>query len=156
MMEPGRPIRVRRPSVLLIPVLLAVAVAPFPQSPATASCASPYLEVADRAVLERRSTVTVEGRAFTDGGCQDSMGCTDVLGCGSCTYDDPPAVPMEGVTLRLVQGDREWELAVTDAGSAEDGHLGWVSWTFDLPRAVEPGPARLLTGPAEPVRVRIR
>lgn len=141
--------------MLLIPTLLGVAVLPFPQPPASASCAAPYLQVERGETVDRGERVTIEGRAFVDG-CRDTMGCTAVLGCTSCEYDEPPERPMQDVRLRLVQGDRKWTLGVADAGSADRGHLGWVTWRFEVPRGVEPGPARLLPDGGEPAPVRIR
>jgi len=151
----GRPFHVKRPWLLLVTLLLALAIVPFPQAPASASCAGPYLKTGQRLVLERGATTTVEGRAFVDG-CQDSEGCTVGLGCDNCEYDEPPPTPMRDVELRLRQGDRIWKLATADAGSAADNHLGWVTWTFDLPAGVKPGPARLLPEQTEAVRIRVR
>lgn len=136
--------------------MLASTASPFPQTPASASCAAPYLKVTERLVVQRTSTLTIEGRAFTDGGCQDSMTCTESFGCDACTYDDPPPVPMDSVRLRLAQRDRTWDLGSADAGSSETNQLGWVSWTVELPPGVKPGPATLLPQHAEPVRIRIR
>jgi hypothetical protein len=145
----------RRSSLLLVTVTFGLAAVPFPQAPASASCAAPYLKVGDLLVLHRGSTATIEGRAFTTGGCQDTGACTESFGCESCTQDPPP-VPMEDVSLRLVQRDHAWNLGAVDAGSAEDRHLGWVSWTFDLPAGVKRGPAKLVPEHAQPVRVRIQ
>jgi hypothetical protein len=147
---------VHRSSQVLITSLLGLAVLPYPAVPASASCAAPYLEVAERMVLERGETATIEGRAFTGGGCQDSMSCTSSFGCDSCTYDDPPPVPMEDVALRLMQAGRTWDLAVADAGNADDNELGWVTWTFEVPAEADRGPARLLPDDAQPVRIYLR
>ena len=68
MVWPIRPIRIRQSSLLLITTMLGFAAVPFPQTSASASCAAPYLKVTDRLVLQRGSTVTIEGRAFTEGG----------------------------------------------------------------------------------------
>lgn len=136
--------------------LVAVAVAPFPRHSATASCAAPYLDEVEAVTLRSGAEAVVEGRAFTAGGCQDSMTCSSRLGCQSCEYDDPPAVPMKDVELRLVQGGRSWPLAVADAGTADDNQLGWVEWTFEVPAGVRPGRAQLRAEGAEPVRVRVR
>lgn len=144
-----------RASLLLIATLFGVAAVPFPQPPASASCAAPYLKATGLLVLERGETVTIEGRSFIDG-CRDSMTCSGVLGCDSCEYDDPPPTPMRDVGLRLVQRDRTWRLAVSDAQTADSNHLGWVSWTFDVPAGARPGPAKLLPGQSEPVRIQIR
>ncbi|HYN89770.1 MAG TPA: hypothetical protein VER55_14655 [Ardenticatenaceae bacterium] len=146
----------RRSSLLLITTLLGFSALPVPQTPVLASCAAPYLEVAKRLVVQHGQTVTIEGRAFTEGGCQDSMTCTGRLGCDSCAYDDAPPVPMDDVRLQLAQRARTWNLGVAEVGAAETNQLGWVSWTFELPPGANPGPAQLLTERAEAVRIRIR
>lgn len=141
--------------LLPMTLLLGLAAAPFPQQAASASCAAPYLQDTPRSA-ERGESVTIQGRAFVDG-CQDSMGCsTGAFGCQSCTYDEPPEVPLEDVELWLVQGERRWMVDVSDAGTASDNQLGHVSWTFDVPRHAEPGPARLRTQRAQPERITIR
>ena len=145
----------RRSVMLLVPTLLGLAVVPFPQAPATASCAAPYLQVEQRQELERGARVAITGQAFVNG-CRDSMGCSAVLGCTSCEYDEPPETPMKDVRLRLVQADRTWHLGIVDADPAATGHLGRVRWKFEVPSGAEPGPARLLPGGGEPARVRIR
>lgn len=104
-------------------------------------------------MLHRGATVTIKGRSFVDG-CRDSMSCS--VGCDSCEYNEPPEVPMDDVALRLVQGDRAWELGVADAGTADDNQLGWVARTFTVPDGARTGPARLLAEHAEPQRIRIR
>jgi hypothetical protein len=96
--------------------------------------------------------MTVEGRAFADG-CQDSQSCSVMLGCTSCQYDDPPPAPMDDVELWLVQGERRWLLDVADAGTADDNHLGWVTWTFDVPHRAKPGPALLRADRSQPERI---
>lgn len=100
--------------------------------------------------------MTIEGQAFTDGGCQDSMSCTDTFGCESCEHEDPPPTPMENVRLRLVQGDRSWQLDEADSGMADDNQLGHVTWTFDVPGGARPGPAKLIAEHAQPAPIRIR
>ena len=150
MVEPGRPFLVKLSTIPLLAMLLGLAVAPFPQPPAAASCAAPSLEAPRRLVLERGGTTTVEGRGFVDG-CQDSMSCSVGLGCDRCEYDEPTPQPLRDVALRLRQRDRTWRLGTADADSA-----GRVSWTFDLPARVRPGRAMLLPGDGEPLRVRVR
>jgi len=135
--------------------MLAAASAPFPQPSASASCAAPYLDAGEPLVLERGASVVVEGRAFTDG-CQDSMSCSGGFGCDDCDYDDAPPTAYADVELLLVQRGRTWVLDTTDAESADDDHLGWVTWTFDVPDGAVPGLARLVPDHAQPVRVRIR
>jgi hypothetical protein len=156
MLRSSRPFRVRRSLLLLITTMLGLAAMPFPQPPASASCAGPYVKVSSRLVFQRGATVTIEGRSFTNGGCRDSMGCTGSLGCESCEYDDPPPTPMDDVGLRLVQRGHTWTLGAADAGSSASNQLGWVSWSFVVPHGVKPGPARLLAERAQPVRVLIR
>jgi hypothetical protein len=141
--------------MLLVPTLFALALLPFPQQPATASCAAPYLQVDRGETLERGAQAVVRGRAFVNG-CRDSMGCSEVLGCTSCEYEEPPETPMEDVRLRLLQGGRTWMLGVADAGTAGSGQLGWITWRFDVPSGVEPGRARLVPDGGETVRVGIR
>jgi hypothetical protein len=155
-MRIARPIHVPRSSLLLATTLLGLSLLPFPRAPASASCAAPYVELEERELLVHDSPLTVEGRSFTGGGCQDSMGCTETLGCQHCEYDDPPATPMENVELRLTQGTRTWLLDTADAGSAEDNHLGWVVWSFDLPHGVHSGPARVKAEGVAPVQVVVR
>lgn len=151
-----RPLHMQRPRLLLLlATMLGLVSAPFPQPPASASCAAPYLKATEPLRLERGASVVIEGRAFTDG-CQDSMSCSGVLGCESCEYDDPSPEPFEDVNLRLVQRDRSWLLGSTDAETAENNHLGWVTWNFDVPVDADPGPARLISDHAQPIRIRIR
>ena len=144
-----RPTDVHRSSALLVAALLAVSVGPLPGSPATASCAGPWLET-EGLTLRAGDVVTVGGRGFDDG-CQDSMGCSETFGCSSCSYDDPPPEPLRDLTVRLVQGGRSWELGTADADS--DGR---VTWSFTVPAGVERGAARLVTDLTEPGRVRVR
>lgn len=141
--------------VLVLAALTALAVSPFPQDKAAASCSAPYLRTTEGSVLERGASVRVHGRAFTDG-CQDSMSCSVGLGCESCEHDDPPAAPTSDVRLRLVQDGRSWDLGVVDAGAAEDDRLGWTEWSFTVPPGVRRGPATLRADGAAPVRVRVR
>jgi hypothetical protein len=149
---------VRRSILLIATAMAGLAMLPFPQSPASAACAPPYLKSTGRLVLERGVTVMVEGRAFVDG-CRDSMSCSSGLGCDSeksCEYADPPPTPMKDVELRLVQRDRTWILGVADAATARNDRLGWVTWTFELPADAATGPARLAPEHAQPLRIQIR
>jgi len=52
--------------------------------------------------------------------------------------------------------DPAWNLGVADAETAENNHLGWVTWTFETPAGAKPGPAKLLPEHAEPVAIHIR
>lgn len=155
MVRPRRLPHMQRTTLLLLAAMLGVASAPFPQPPASASCAAPYLQVTESLVLDRGASEMIEGRAFTEG-CQDSMSCSGVFGCESCEYDDPPAVPLEDVELRLVQRDRSWILDSTDAETAQNNHQGWVTWNFEVPGGADRGPAKLVSDHAQPVRIRIR
>ena len=150
-MHVARPFLVKRSWILLAAMLLGMAVAPFPQPPASASCAAPFLDAPQRLVLERGTTTTVKGRAFVDG-CQDSESCSAVPGCSHCESTDPAPEPMEDVRLRLRQGDRTWKLATASA----QGDGGRVTWTFEPPAGVRPGQARLLADQAGLLRIRIR
>lgn len=133
----------------LVAAMLAAGLAPYPQ--AAASCAPPSLLVDAGTTFERGAEVTVDGRGFVDG-CQDSMSCSSGFGCDHCEWDDVET-PREDVALRLVQGQRSWELGVVDAGTAEDNQKGWVSWTFEVPPAAAPGRARLEADLSPAVRV---
>lgn len=155
MERPRRPTHMKRSPLLLLAVLLGLSAAPFPHGPASASCAAPSLDVSDSLVLRRGANAVVEGRGFVDG-CQDSMSCSGVLGCDNCEYDDPPPQPLEDVDLRLVQRDRSWLLGTADAGAAENGRQGRVSWSVDVPLDADPGPARLVSDHTQPIRIRIR
>jgi len=139
-----------RPALLvLLATLLGLSLAPYPQTPAAASCAAPY--VGDgRIVLVHGGEQDVEGRGFVDG-CQDSMGCSASPGCHSCEYADPAPQPSTDVELRLRQAHHTWALGTADADDS-----GRVTWSFELPAGVRPGPARLLADGAGPVEVRIR
>ncbi|HEY0948869.1 hypothetical protein [Nocardioides sp.] len=145
----------RPPHLALLAVLVGLAVAPYPQQPAAASCAGPTVVDAGRLVLERGVPVAVAGVGFVDG-CQDSMSCSAGPGCDSCEYADPEPTAYDDVRLRLRQDGRTWLLDTADAGTAADGRAGQVSWRVDLPAGVRPGRARLLADHAQPVTVRIR
>lgn len=105
---------------------------------ASASCASPYLELERNQVLGRSFEVT--GRAFVDG-CQDSIGC-EVGGCTSrCTFADPAPRPIQDAELVLRQRGRAWALASADADTT-----GQIVFSTTLPPGVETGRAVLTTG----------
>ncbi len=142
-----------RRRLLPLALLLGLAVAPLPQQQAGASCAAPYLSDAPRQA-QRGDRVTAEGRAYADG-CQDSQSCSSTLGCSSCESDDPPPLPMRQVELWMSQGRNSWLLDVSDAGSAEDGELGKVIWTFKVPDDAKPGRAILRPDRSDPVWIRI-
>lgn len=145
-----RPTGMRTSFLGLLALLAALAVAPYPQAPARASCAGPYLELDRKPVLERGQSVTVAGVHFVDG-CRDTMSCSAVPGCGGCHYDDPPPQPMTGVDLELRQSGRTWVLDTQDADESGD-----IVWEFELPEEVQPGPARLRDGRASWTVVRVR
>lgn len=142
--------------VLVLLALLAAALVPattpVTPPPAYADCAAPMLDLARDQELPRAGTeVTITGRFFKDG-CNDLGSCHGVLGCQSCDYG-PPAEPMAGLTLELHQAGRGWDLATADA----TGEAGKVTWSFEMPRGVRKGAARLTVKDvyAEPARVRI-
>ncbi len=113
------------------------------------------IDVTERHVVKRGTTLTIEGKYFVDG-CQDVGSCSVGGACEdqSCDYGPEPR-PMTDVTLRLVQDGRRWNLGTTDAGAGGEGD-GSVSWTFDVPAAAKRGPAKLVADqtPAVPVRIR--
>lgn len=151
-MRTYRRTRMRRTLVFGIS-MFALAAASFPNGPAWASCAAPYLKVTDKLVLERGATITIEGRGFAE--CQDIGSCSVGLGCDSCEEPEP-AEPSTILQLLLVQGDREWILGTEDAQSAEDDHLGWVRWIIEVPSDARPGRAKLVPDLGQPVRIEIR
>ncbi len=135
---------------LLLPaLLLGLAVAPFPQQPASADCGGPTI-LAEGLDLRRGEEVTVGGRSFVDG-CRDMMTCSGVLGCSRCEYTDPPPAPMRDVELRLEQGRRSWSLGTADADDA-----GEATWVVNVPEDARRGPARLVVDDYPKERVRIR
>ncbi|SDT18702.1 hypothetical protein SAMN04488570_3782 [Nocardioides scoriae] len=126
---------------------------------ARASCAAPELAVAGAgtgpagvARVPAGGSLAVAGRGFVEG-CDDTGGATTGPGCGA---REPREVerPRRDVALVLVQGSRRWTLGTADAGTASDDRLGRVSWRVEVPAAVRPGPARLVTRDAE-LRVRV-
>lgn len=128
--------------------------APYPAPPAAAACAGPYLKDIDHVVLSRGASATGEGRAFVHG-CSDSIGCTESWGCQHCT-EPAPETSAEDVELMLEQHGHTWRLATADAGSANDNQLGWITWTFTVPRHTTPGPAKLIAEGTAPVRIRLK
>lgn len=133
-------------------VALSIVAAPWPGAPATASCAAPYLNLAgDLPPPAPGGELVVEGRAFVDG-CNDTGGST-VFGCS--VDEAEPAVPRRAVTLRLRQGGNECDLGIADAGSAEDGELGQITWLVTMPEELRPGPATLLADGGEPLSVEV-
>ena len=143
-----------RRCLLLLVGLLVVVLTPVSSGPASASCAGASFDDVDGLVLVRGEVATVEGSHFVDG-CRDTMTCSGVGGCQSCTYDEPPEVPMQDVALELRQDGRSWRLGTADAGTAGEQRLGQVTWTVELPDGVRPGRARLLAETAQPVKVRV-
>lgn len=141
-------------------VLLGVAVAPYPQSPAHASCAAPVLQVSGSdgvpVLLRRGERVTVTGQGFVDG-CDDTGGGS-VLGCSGHDSRGTTA-PLTDVELVLVQGQpvtTQTSLATSDAGDASGGELGHIAWSFTVSAQQPLGPAVLKTEGSEPLRVRVQ
>jgi hypothetical protein len=130
-------------------VALLVAAGPWPAWHASAGCVAPYLEDsatgAAPPVLVRGSTVTIEGDAF-------ATGCDDTGPTWGCSGES--RVPMRDVTLRIRQGEREWELGAADASDGDE--VGHVEWTVALPDGLEPGRATLRADQGDPLRVRVR
>lgn len=144
----------KRSFLVLALGLACLAFAPYPGPRAAASCAGPYLKDVDHLVLTRGASAAVEGRAFVHG-CSDSIGCTESWGCQDCT-EPAPENPAADVELSLEQRGRTWRLATADAGSADDNRLGWIIWTFTVPRHANPGPAKLVAEGTSPVRILLR
>jgi hypothetical protein len=133
--------------------LAAAVVAPFPQTPAAASCTGSSLRWLDQLVLQPGSTASVQGENFVDG-CRDTMSCSGVPGCQKCRYDEPPEQPQQDIGLELRQHGRAWTVATADAGT-QGARFGQVTWTFAVPEGIEPGRARLVAGGTSPVIVRV-
>lgn len=129
-----------RPVALLVAALLAVALAPFPGSPAVASCAGPMLLVPgpQRPLPELAAgrEVSVTGEFFLDG-CDDTGGQDVIFGCEE---EREVETPMAGVELLLRQRGREWSLGTADADAR-----GRIGWDVRVPDGLRPGRARLLT-----------
>lgn len=128
---------------------LLVAASPWPAWLASAGCVAPYLEDsatgAAPPVLVRNTSVTIEGDAF-------ATGCDDTGSTWGCAGES--RVPMEDVTLRIRQGEREWELGAADASDGDE--VGHIVWTVALPEGLKPGRATLQADSSEPLRVRVR
>ena len=150
-MHAARPFLVKRSWILLATMLFGMALAPFPQPPASASCAAPFFDAPQHLVVERGAPTILEGRAFVDG-CHDNESCSAVPGCSHCESTDPAPKPMEDVKLRLRQGNRTWTLDNADA----EGPAGRVTWRFEVPGTVRPGRATLFDDTGESLRVRVR
>lgn len=142
-------------SAIALGTAAVVVTGPWPGPPASASCASPYLQVAEDSaappVLGRGDRVTVEGRAFVDG-CDDT-GAATAWGCS--TDEGESEQPMRDVQLRLRQGGRTWQLGSEDAGTTDDNRLGQISWRVTVPHGVQPGPATLVADSSGPLQVRV-
>jgi hypothetical protein len=138
-----------RPAALLVAALLAAALAPFPGSPAAASCAGSVLSIAgptDPPELQPGDALTVDGRFFVDG-CDDTGGQDTFFGCEE---EHETVTPMTDVDLVLRQRGREWPLGTADA--TRDGDL---SWEVRVPAGLRPGRASLVADGAQDLRVRI-
>lgn len=113
---------------------MAVALAPFPSTPAVAGCAGPQLSVAGdlgsrRAPVElqRGDEVTVDGRHFVDG-CDDTGG-GDAFGCS--TEEPEPEIPVHDARLELLESAGSTDGLVLGEADADDA--GRVSWTVTVP-----------------------
>lgn len=146
----------------LLTGLLGVAVVPYSDNPAAASCAAPSLSVEghdtdQRVRLVPGEEVTVTGRGFVEG-CDDTGGSSaSPLGCSGDDHEEIET-PLTDIELVALQGQptmKETSLATADAGTAEDDDLGQITWTFVVPRTLSPGPAVLKTVGSEPLPVRI-
>ena len=137
-------------SRLVVLALLLAGLSLVPTGGASGSCAGPMLST--RSLGEGPPTLyvggltEVTGRWFVDG-CDDTGG-QSAFGCGAPEPLEEER-PLRDVELRLVQGHRSWVLGKADAGTAEEGRLGQVSWTFRVPMTAKDGPATLRAGDAE-------
>ena len=138
---------VRRSRLLLLAVLLLGVAAPL--GSAHGSCAGPQLSVGRETgrapTLRAGLPVEVQGRYFVEG-CDDT-GSSSVLGCSA--PEESEEVPMTEIRLTLVQGDKRWELGVTDAGTGEESaDRGHTRWSARVPADARSGPAVLVAGTA--------
>ena len=146
-----------RSFVLVMAVLLALSLTPYPQPPASASCAAPILSVVDhpdstQIVLVRGTEIVVSGKYFIEG-CDDEGRSGSTFGCSG---DDDVAVeaPMSDVELVLLHGRStmtQTPLGVADA----TGELGSITWTVSIPPDQPLGRAVLKTEGSEPLPVGI-
>lgn len=120
-----------------------------PQHDVVAACAAPTISAVGQEsaapggfwpTLTRGGAVRVRGDYFVDG-CADAMRCATEPGCGGETRCEANEVvrPLQGVTLRMVQGDRTWELGRADA----TGPTNTVAWDVVVPRKARPDAATL-------------
>lgn len=131
---------------------------PVPGGPAAASCADPTLSVAgaeggagSAPVLVTDMAFDVDGRGFVDG-CDDT-GEGSTWGCGS--DEGEIETPLSDVELVARQDGRTWQLGTADAGTAEIGRTGQVTWRVTLPSGLGPGRAVLLAGDDTRLPVRV-
>jgi hypothetical protein len=149
--------------MVLLAALAGLAVVPYPSSPASASCVAPWLSfdgeypAADaRVPLVRGEEVTVVGRGFREG-CNDTGSSSGVFGCSGEDMGEEET-PLQDVELFLVQQRPtllQVSVGVEDAGTADEGRLGWVTWTFTVPETMRLGGARFSSEGAENLEVRI-
>jgi cellulase/cellobiase CelA1 len=139
------------PAILLAALTVATLL-PLGQHPAAASCAGPYLTDAGHLMLQRGTTVEIDGAAFANG-CQDTGSCSAMPGCSSCDYGPDPT-PMRNITLTLRQHGRTWPLGTADARVTQDG-FGAVTWAVEIPADVKIGWATLVPEYGQPAKVRV-
>lgn len=116
-------------------------------SPASGSCVGPLLRVGpilSTSPTHQRPELLQHGQAVTVTGEWFHSGCADTYsngpGCsGSSARPDDPEAPLTNVKLTLHQRSKTWVLGSADA----IGERYSISWTWQLPSGVEPGPAEL-------------
>lgn len=152
-----RPMGMRR-NLVALTVMLVLSLAPYPQAPASASCAAPVLSIDEvevaRPVLHRGERIVVTGQGFVEG-CDD-QGDQSVFGCSGDDALDSET-PLSDVELVLLYGGptmTQTPLGVADAG-VTDGAPGAISWTVTIPNDQPLGRAVLKTEGSEPLPVRI-
>jgi hypothetical protein len=135
--------RRRWPALFLLAGLTVV-----PVGTAGASCAGPELRIGGSGegppTVHAGEQTSVRGSYFTLG-CDD-YGSATVFGCS--TDEGETVRPMRNVKLVLRQGDRRWDLASEDAGTARQNELGKITWQVRVPDDVREGPATLVAGTA--------
>jgi hypothetical protein len=145
----------RRLAVLLL-VLLGLAVAPYPSSPASADCAAPQLSIdgeyssrGDPIELQRGDEVTIEGRYFVDG-CNDTGGG----GAFGCSQDEPESTPpQQNVELQLLE--KRSSATGISLGRADADGDGRATWTITVPSDAPTGSGVMRAGTSSELYVTV-
>jgi hypothetical protein len=114
----------RRLSVLMLGLLLVLGACTGGGGPSSA-CVGPDLSVTPTKTAPG-GRIVITGTAFQDG-------CNDVYGNGRSL--DPPAKPLENITISLVQREKTWKLATIDQAKPDFT----FTVTSTVPADVSPG-----------------